>query len=361
MSLLDTLVVLASRSPSAHNTQPWSPRVVGDAIEVAVVPGRTLPAGDPTFRDLLLALGGWAEAVAIGAAAHGHGIDVELLPGISDLDQLPVAGPADPSAPVFRIRLTDDPPTTPFTPDDVRERHMHRGRLDPAPGLYDDLSSLDLPPWLSLRPLDGRAMQHLVRLGTSYTFSRRSIADELVGWLRLSPEHPRYELDGMTDRMLAVPKVVARSVAPLTRRRALHDPALAVVGAVARVSEAFGTDKPLPVARTSEAGVTHHVLVANAGADSVLSRTEMMDSLIGVPEPQVFTAGRVLHRLWLHAHVQGAAVAPHSETIDSPTAHAVLRRRLLLGRADIALSVFTVGVPVGPVARSPRLTDGAAK
>src|ERR1700712_1201267 len=82
-----------------------------------------------------------------------------------------------------------------------------------------------------------------------------------------------------------------------------------------------------------------------------------MDSRIGVSEPDVLDAGRALQRLWLHAHIRGLAVSPHSELIDSPLAHGLLRKRLSLGRSDVALSVFSVGVATGVVPRSPRLTD----
>ena len=80
MSAADIAAMLriASRSPSAHNTQPWAPRIVGpDTVEVSVVPARTLPAGDPSFRDLVLALGAWCESLAVAAAADGRSIDVE--------------------------------------------------------------------------------------------------------------------------------------------------------------------------------------------------------------------------------------------------------------------------------------------
>lgn len=367
---LRELVLLASRAPSAHNTQPWSPRLVRGAVEVSVVPSRTLPAGDPTFRDLVLSLGAWVESFAIGAAALGRRVVVEPLPALEHLDELPVTGPADPAAPVLRITAPSastraKPYSTPFTPDDVRRRRVHRGRLRGRPGAFDDLSALALPRWLSLRRLDDRAMGQLSRLGIAFTASRRTVADELLHWLRLSPAHPQYHRDGMTDAMLAMPAALARLSAPATRRAALRDPIVAVAGVIGRTAESLGRDAPLPpyarsLAASPPDAPEHLVLVADtraAGVDETISLTEAMDSRIGLPERNVLEAGRVLQRLWLHARVQGMAVSPHSELIDSPAAHGILRRRLSLGRADIALSVFSTGEPVGPVARSPRLTD----
>jgi hypothetical protein len=378
--LLHDLVLLASRSPSPHNTQPWSPRIVDGGIEVAIVPSRTLPAGDPTFRDVIMSLGAWIESVAIGAAEAGYVIDVEALPALSRLESLPVRGPADADKPVFRVTLMPAPaPTaTPatsdaapstvgaFTSDDVRERRVYRGALTGRPDVFSNIDSLQLPNWLSVRALDDRAMRQLSTLGIAFTASRATIANELLHWLRLDPRHPRYAVDGMTDEMLVMPRPLARIAAPFTRTARLRDPVVALAGPVARFLEGLGRDAPLPTGVPDGAGApTHHVLVANsraAGIHDILSVTEAMDSRIGVTEPHALEAGRVLHRLWLHAHRQGVAISPHSELIDSPAAHGALRKRLGLSRSDVALSVFSAGVAqTRRIPRSPRLTDSTTQ
>ncbi|MCU1476084.1 MAG: hypothetical protein JWQ64_777 [Subtercola sp.] len=378
-TLLEQLILLASRSPSPHNTQPWSPRVVTTAVdrlcvEVAIIPSRTLPAGDPSFRDVVLSVGAWVESFGIGAAAAGHDIEVETLPALLRLQELPLSGPADPAAPVVRVSLVEprlgdstdaETSTEPFTPDDVRNRAVFRGRLAGHPETWENLSDVDLPPWLSLRRLDDRAMAYLSRLGIAFTGSRRSIAHELLQWLRLDPAHPRYTRDGMTDVMLRIPKPLARLAAPVTRYAHLRDPLLAAAGVVGRTSESLErarTLRPLAIslAESSADSPTHLVLVANArlaAADDTTQITAAMDSRIGVSEADALQAGRILQRLWLHAHTRGLSVSPHSELIDSPLAHGLLRKRLSLGRSDVALSVFSVGVAVGEVPRSPRLTD----
>ena len=377
--LLDRCVAVAARAPSPHNTQPWSPRVVADRVEVAVVPGRVLWAGDPSFRDLLLALGAWVESFAVAAAAEGHGVLVEPTPYLQRLHELPTRGPADPERPVLVVRL-DGTATARHTPADVLGRRVHRGALTAGPDIWSDLP--DLPSWLAVREVDTATMDHLVRLGAAGTWGHRAVAVELVQWLRLREDHPRYALDGMTDRMLGLSPVVGRAAAPLTRHPRLRDPALAVAGALARRLEALarGPGRPVDQApggvrptavrglalaghpRGGESGPRHLVLVADtraAGSDAsgVHSLTEAMDGALGMPEEHAVEAGRVLQRLWLDAHRAAMAVYPHSEAIDSPHAHAALRRRLGLRRAEVALSVFSVGLPVGPVARSPRLTD----
>jgi nitroreductase len=370
--LLDKLVLLASRSPSPHNTQPWSPRVVDGGLEVSIVPSRTLPAGDPTFRDVIMSLGAWIESVAIGAAEAGYDIEVEPLPALSHLDALPVTGPADPENAVFRVSLLPSSAGADssagqravrmFTSADVRDRRVYRGKLVGRKDVFADLGALDLPPWLTLRTLDDRAMKQLSTLGIAFTASRTTIANELLHWLRLDPRHPRYTLDGMTDEMLVMPRAIARVAAPFTRTARLRDPVVAAAGPLARFFEGLGRDAPLPTGIPDEPGApTHHVLVANsraAGIDDVLSVTEAMDSRIGVTEPHALEAGRVLQRLWLHAYRQGIAISPHSELIDSPAAHGALRKHLGLARSDVALSVFSAGVAqTMSIPRSPRLSD----
>lgn len=352
-------VRLAGRAPSAHNTQPWSVRVADGRIEVGVVPGRMLCAGDPSSRDLLLALGAWVESAVVVAAADGHGLDVAPTPVLDRLDDLPVRGPADPADAVLVLRPTGTPAATPFTPADVRERRVNRGPLLPGPDLRADAPAL--PSWLRLLQVDDPAMRRLVRLGTAWTASRPAVAAELVRWLRLSPAHPRYTRDGMTDRMLQLPAWAARVAAPVTRRPALHDAALRVAGVVGRAVESVDRTRPLPPPPAPGApldGPQHLVLVAQTR--DVHSATETLDARLGLPPAQVVEAGRALQRTWLHAHRAGLAVAPHSEVVDSPHAVAALRRRLGLRRSQVALAVFSVGRPTVPAPASPRLTDADA-
>lgn len=349
MSDLAPWIRIAGRTPSAHNTQPWAPRITGpDTVELAVLPARTLPAGDPSSRDLVLALGAWCESLSIAA---GRAVEIEPLEPLRHLDELPLTGPA--SDPVLRIRLLERPADSPFTAEDVLERRVYRGELGALAW-----TAPALPPGLGIREIDPGAMARLVRLGVAYTASRPSVAEELLHWLRLSPEHPSYHRDGMTDRMLGLPRPVAAVASAFTRRSRLRDPAIALGGTLGRMLEGVERSVRLPVATASN-GPRHVVLVADArrlGAE-VVSATEAMDSRIGAPEAAVLDAGRELQKIWLQVHRLGGVVSPHSEIIDSPHAHGRLRRRLGLRRSEVALAVFTIGRPLGAVAVSPRLTD----
>ena len=352
---LQRWVRIAGRAPSPHNTQPWAVRVVDGRIEVAVVPERVLSAGDPSFRDLLLSLGAWVESATIAAAADGRGLVVEPTTHLDRLDDLPVHGPADPGSPVLVLRPDDAPSPTPFTPQDVLGRRTHRGTLSTGPDVSADVPGM--PSWLRLVELDDAAMTRLVRLGLAWTASRTSIAAELVRWLRLSPEHPRYTQDGMTDQMLLLPSWAARLGAPATRRPGLHSAALRLAGLAGRTVEAVDRARPLPRPTDAPPDAPRH-LVLVADSDAIRSATESLEGRLGLPPAEVVEAGRALQRAWLHAHRAGLAVAPHSEVVDSPHAVAALRRRIGLRRSSVALAVFSVGRPTTPPPPSPRLIDG---
>ena len=89
-------------------------------------------------------------------------------------------------------------------------------------------------------------MTRLVRLGVAYIASRPSVAEELLHWLRLSPEHPNYHRDGMTDRMVMIPRPLATLATPFTRRPRRRDPAIAIGGAFARAVEGIERTVRLP-------------------------------------------------------------------------------------------------------------------
>ena len=93
----------AAVAPSAHNTQPWRFTPLPDGrIGVGWVPDRALPVGDPTNRDLFLALGAAVESARLRALAEGVALrfepapaDAERLVGWLAADTRP--GPPEPA------------------------------------------------------------------------------------------------------------------------------------------------------------------------------------------------------------------------------------------------------------------------
>jgi hypothetical protein len=114
--LLRRVVELACRAPSAHNTQPWRWRIIGDTtVELYADRTRQLPVADPTGRNLIISCGAALHHAREAAGALGLAPSVELSPAPSDLDLLarvefsPARAPADAAARLLILheRCTD--------------------------------------------------------------------------------------------------------------------------------------------------------------------------------------------------------------------------------------------------------------
>lgn len=58
---VQTVLSLATRAPSVHNTQPWRWRVGSQSLHLYADRGLRLPSTDPDSRDLFLSCGGAAD------------------------------------------------------------------------------------------------------------------------------------------------------------------------------------------------------------------------------------------------------------------------------------------------------------
>ncbi|MBB2910872.1 hypothetical protein FHS43_002135 [Streptosporangium becharense] len=301
------------RAPSAHNTQPWVLRYSDDAVEVGWDPGRVLPEGDPTGRDLRLSLGAFVECCLVVCAGAGLRVGFRVEEGPHRVGVLHRAG---------------EPYDTPFTVEDVRRRASARGGY--RPGRLDARLVEELAGYGGeLRRVPCRELTGLLREADRDLFGDAPVTAELRHWLRLAPSHPRYRLDGLTDRALALSRAEALGLRaalsllahPLPRRAGL----------------------PRALAAASRGLLDHDgdVLVLVAPKDCG-------------PAGQV-TMGRVLMRQWLALSRHGHATHPLSQIIDRAGTRAALAR--LLGVDDPArlMNVARVGRPAGPPTRSARL------
>lgn len=349
MTDLRDIVAAASRAPSAHNTQPWDPRIRADAIDLGVATGRTLAVGDPTGRDTVLALGAWTEAAVAAARAEGRALDVATLPALADPAVIVRAERRDP---VARLSLGGDVPARRAP---LGKRLTYRGAVRRVPGFLDAASAV-VPPWIRLVPISARDLRRMSALGTADTLTRPDVAEELAAWLRLSPEHPRYEVDGLSDRVLLLPPRLAALAAPLTRNRRLRDGAARVARIGGDLVRRALLEVPIQAAGEA-ADADHFALVVESdeldlGTGAALTR--ILNSPLGLPAETVFEAGRALLRVWLLAAERGIAFAPHSEVLDSALAQGELQYRLGLGRRAVPLFVASAGRPMAVPPRSPR-------
>lgn len=83
-----TVLSLASRAPSVHNTQPWRWRVEPTSLHLYADPSRQLPNADPDGRDLILSCGTALHHCVVALAAVGWRSRVTRLPNPADPNHL---------------------------------------------------------------------------------------------------------------------------------------------------------------------------------------------------------------------------------------------------------------------------------
>ncbi|WP_445160076.1 Acg family FMN-binding oxidoreductase [Mycobacterium sp. Dal123C01] len=83
-----TVLGLASRAPSVHNTQPWRWRVDESSLHLYSDPGRQLPNTDPDGRDLILSCGVALNHCVVAWASVGWRAKVTRLPDPDDPSHL---------------------------------------------------------------------------------------------------------------------------------------------------------------------------------------------------------------------------------------------------------------------------------
>jgi hypothetical protein len=212
------LVALASRSPSGHNTQPWSLVRTGERrLLLRSQPSRWLPMVDPTNRELLLSFGALLETIRQAAPANGYRVDLQVLADeaqAADIAQVDLtataAADSATAAALIRSRATT---RTPFLPIELAASDVDQLLgLDPSALLFVPRQS-PAGRWLADATAEAAAQQ-------TWDDRRQS---ELAEWLRFSRREVRARGDGLTPQALGLPPV-AREVwyAAFTRRQALR-------------------------------------------------------------------------------------------------------------------------------------------
>jgi len=322
----------ARNAPSAHNTQPWRfvlpPRSDPTGrIEVRWNPERLLLAGDPTDRDLYLALGAAVESACLRASANGA--PLRFIPA-SDRET-GVAGYLEPA---------NDPPD----PADLQlaaqleRRYTARVAHLPHPiaaavttRLQDEATLHGCRLYIVEDTPRIRQLAVLARQATAAQFADAAVQRELWRWLRLDPARPDYGRDGLTADCLnlrGAALAVARATMPPARMRLLSLPRL------------------------------HHLLALDA--ELTLRRSASV-LLLTVPMPSprgrdLVAAGRLLQRLWLIAAEADLTTHPFSALLDCAAtarpAATVCGATGPTGESPVAL--YRMGA-TPPVPRAPRL------
>jgi hypothetical protein len=297
------------RAPSAHNTQPWVLRYGDDAVEVGWDPSRALRQGDPTGRDLRLSLGAFVECCLIVCADAGLAVDFE--PGYDE--------------PCLRAGMLAGAPAayaTPFAAADVRRRMTSRVAYHPGTLTNDEVAELrDLARAAGgdVRLAACRNLRGMLAEADRHLFGTPPVARELRRWLRLTPRHPSYRLDGLTDQALDLSRLEASGL------RAVLAPG------------AYGLLR--------RAGLGRLLAAASRG---LLDYDGQVLILVAPPccgrDGQV-AMGRVLLRQWLALARRGYATHPLSQILDYLPTRDAVAQRLGIGDPERLLSLVRVGRP----------------
>jgi nitroreductase len=130
--VLESVLELAGRAPSIHNTQPWSWVVDADRLSLRADRSRQLAVVDPDGHSLMISCGAALMLTELGLRAAGWSVTTERLPDPDDPDLLarftnPRAVPATPleldGADAALRRFSDRRPfTSELVPDELCER-----------------------------------------------------------------------------------------------------------------------------------------------------------------------------------------------------------------------------------------------
>ncbi|WDZ79186.1 hypothetical protein PWG15_27280 (plasmid) [Ensifer adhaerens] len=308
---LADLAAEANLAPSVHNTQPARWALDGDGrILLAADLSRHLGIGDPTGRDMALSCGTALEGMVMALAAHGLGVAIEDLWADNILDwrrgyrlsaRLTLAGDAKPhelSGWITR-RFTWRARFLAAAPEQVtRLEHWAAEAADVklASG-HEDLAFV--------ARLNDHASLSIMR--------ERAFRDELVAWMRLSPSHPTYALDGLNLAALQMGRLEG-----------------ALAGHVL-ASPLFDIADRLGLGRA---------LVAEAAK----SMTATACLLFHRPESESpIASGRAFYRFWLGFTRFGFAGWPMAVLADRPDATEALQQRFPLPPGHRLINVLRVG------------------
>jgi hypothetical protein len=182
---------LASLAPSGHNSQPWKIKALSpEELILCADHSRRLPAVDPENRELLLSLGAFLENLSIAAGSLGYAADIRIT----------ARTPQDTE--IARITLRRET-ARPYPPERLSRRStVKQGFLDRELSGGDvRYLSESLPGHCVYFP-KGSQHARCISEGTAEAFRAQAMRDdaqrELVQWLRLSGDHARCRMDGLT-------------------------------------------------------------------------------------------------------------------------------------------------------------------
>lgn len=198
MSPLRSLVSIAIKAASSHNTQPWKFRLEPRRVTVMPDFARRCPVVDPDDHHLFASLGCATENLVLAAQVAGFHADVDI----------------DPRSGEVRIELETSVASTPVLFPAIDLRACSRTAYDGSALSADEARQLEAAgrgEGVSLRLLtDARALEQVaefVAAGNTAQFSDHAWRRELQDWVRFNPRSARATGDGLYGPAMGNPAV----------------------------------------------------------------------------------------------------------------------------------------------------------
>lgn len=300
---LRSILELACRAPSIHNTQPWSWSVRGEVLLLRSDERRHLAYADPSRRDLVLSCGAALHELRVSASAAGWRCEVRRLPDRHDESLL--------AAITFR-------PHEP-TEADLREAGAVVQR-------YTDRRQVS--SW----PVARGRLDHLVSLCRPYGVIATVVADEqrrVVSRALVTAGRRQQDIGGYLDELEVWTTGAVTDGVPSTSLLA-PDHTRAVPPSYSRFPAGDVPDTFADVAPPS----AEWLVLATASDD----RAAWLH------------AGEALDAVWLSCTISGLALVPYTQPIEVGEVRRALQRQILGGTSSPQVLV-RVGWPQH--ARSP--------
>jgi hypothetical protein len=315
------IVATANLAPSVHNTQPTRWRLeAGGEVSVFEAIARRLPVGDPQGRDAAVSHGAAIEGFALICGTKGLAVSAALLDGEPEAGLRPVA----------RLTLASAGALDPlhaFVPTRRTYRGVFAaggdaGRLEVL-AAADDITLVSAPAGVArVAALNDEASLR--------TYRDRAFRAELLSWMRLSPNHPRWPVDGLNAEAMEMSAFEAAGAGMVLRP------------GVFEALDSIGVARML----VGEAAV-----VRSATAVVLFHRPEGEDPLL---------IGRRFHRLWLDFASLGFSAAPMAVLADDPATRAIIAREFATPSEHRLITAFRLGpAPERKLGPKPRLPASA--
>lgn len=307
------VVLEANLAPSVHNTQPTRWRRISETeVIVHEAAERRLAVGDPSGRDAGVSHGAAIEGFVLACSARGVAATVSPASDLSKGD-------------VARITLSDGATPDSLQPH-VHVRRTYRGRFLPsAPNALDRIA--EEPDVVVVRAKDGiahiAAVYDTASLGT---FRDAAFRAELLSWMRLSRQDPRWTRDGLNAQAMEMSGIEAAGAGVVLRP--------GVFETLDRLGMASGFVAEAKVVCSAAGVVLFHRPAEEAPLET----------------------GRRYYRLWLSITQSGLSAAPMAALADDPKAASEMARSFSLPAGRRLITALRVGrAPERNLPPKPRL------